>query len=420
MRWIWHMCYVNMKQRGIRTWLTILGVVIGVISIVSMMGIGLGVKEELMQMTESEGGATQIQIYGITEGKRKDKMLTDRRLQEVMELEGVAAVYPVLTVNAEITYKKYQGYWQIQGVPKAYLHDIATLHGSYPSDTGQKPELIMGSQAPALLYNETTGINYGELYDGKTIDLSGETMSLKLGNSDVGIETHMDIADMTKEDSYNIYCDIDLLKQYLKRQAAGGPITGQPLDANGDRYQEWIYDQAIVEADDIDAVDELVKKLQDMGYQAESNKEFVDYMQRIVKSAQLILAGIGMIALVVAVIGIGNTMTTAVYDRIQDIGILKVLGSDPEELLYLFLLESGVLGGMGGLFGVLISYGITEGLINHLAVKLMKLPQGTVLAVIPWWLAVAAFVFAILLGMIAGFFPARWAARLKPIKAMGK
>ena len=79
MRWIWHMCYVNMRQRGIRTWLTILGVVIGVISIVSLMGIGLGVKKELLHMTESEGGATQISIYGITEGKRKDRMLTDRR-----------------------------------------------------------------------------------------------------------------------------------------------------------------------------------------------------------------------------------------------------------------------------------------------------------------------------------------------------
>ena len=420
MRWIWHMCYVNMRQRGIRTWLTILGVVIGVISIVSLMGIGLGVKKELLHMTESEGGATQISIYGITEGKRKDRMLTDRRLQEVMDLEGVAAVYPVLTVNAEITYKQYQGYWQIQGVPTEYLQAMNTLHDVYPSSTGQKPELIMGNQAVALLYNNTTGISYGEVYEGKTIDLSGETLELKLGDGDAEIETRMDIADMTKEDSYSIYCDINVLKLYLKRQAAGGSVIGQPVDSNGDSYQEWIYSEAVVEAEDIDAVDKLVKNLQDMGYQAESNKEFVDYMQKATKIAQMVLAGIGMIALVVAVIGIGNTMTTAVYDRVQDIGILKVLGSDPEELLYLFLLESGILGGMGGLIGVLISYGITELLVNHLAVKLMNLPQGTTLAIIPWWLAVAAFIFAILLGIAAGFFPARWAAKLKPIEAMGK
>ena len=420
MRWIWHMCYVNMRQRGIRTWLTILGVVLGVISIVSLMGIGLGVKKELLHMTESEGGATQISIYGITEGKRKDRMLTDRRLQEVMDLEGVAAVYPVLTVNAEIMYKQYQGYWQIQGVPTEYLQAMNTLHDVYPSGTGQKPELIMGNQAVALLYNNTTGISYGEVYEGKTIDLSGETLELKLGDGDAEIETRMDIADMTKEDSYSIYCDINVLKLYLKRQAAGGSVIGQPVDSNGDSYQEWIYSEAIVEAEDIDAVDKLVKNLQDMGYQAESNKEFVDYMQKATKIAQMVLAGIGMIALVVAVIGIGNTMTTAVYDRVQDIGILKVLGSDPGELLYLFLLESGILGGMGGLIGVLVSYGITELLVNHLAVKLMNLPQGTTLAIIPWWLAVAAFIFAILLGIAAGFFPARWAARLKPIEAMGK
>lgn len=223
---------------------------------------------------------------------------------------------------------------------------------------------------------------------------------------------------MQKEDSYHIYCDMDILKQYLKRQAAGGRLIGQPLNANGEAYREWIYSSAIIEAVDMEQVDTLVKQLQDMGYQAESNKEFVDYIQKIMKIAQMVLAGIGMIALVVAVIGIGNTMTTAVYDRIHEIGILKVLGSDPEELLYLFLLESGLLGGMGGLLGVILSYGIVEVFVNRMAVKLMELPKGTVLAVIPWWLAVAAVIFSILLGVLAGFFPAKWAAGLKPIKAL--
>ena len=75
MTWIWHMCFTNMKQRGMRTFLTILGVVIGVISIVSLLAIGIGVKRELLSTVEETGSVTEITAYGITEGKRKEKML---------------------------------------------------------------------------------------------------------------------------------------------------------------------------------------------------------------------------------------------------------------------------------------------------------------------------------------------------------
>ena len=127
-----------------------------------------------------------------------------------------------------------------------------------------------------------------------------------------------------------------------------------------------------------------------------------------------------MIALIVAVIGISNTMTTSVYDRITEIGILKVLGCDMDELLYLFLLESGILGGIGGLIGIVLSYVLTQFGINYLGVKLLAMPKGTCLAVIPPKLAVGAFFFSVVLGLLAGYFPARWASKLKPMDAMQK
>jgi ABC-type antimicrobial peptide transport system permease subunit len=195
-------------------------------------------------------------------------------------------------------------------------------------------------------------------------------------------------------------------------------VEGQPTKEDGTAYSEWIYDSAIVVADDVEHVDELVKKIQDMGFQAESNKEYVDMVQRSTKIVQILLGGIGAIALIVAVIGISNTMTTAVYDRIGEIGVLKVLGCDPGELLGMFLLEAGILGGVGGIIGIAISYLITEVGVNIIAVRAIEMAQGIRLAEIPWWLAVGAFLFAILLGVLAGFFPARWASRLRPIDAV--
>lgn len=426
MGWIWHLCLANMKQRGIRTGLTILGVVIGIISIVSLLAIGLGVKKEILDTAESEGSITEIRVQGISEGIRKDQMLTDRRILEFNEIEGVEAVYPVLDLSTYMKYNQYSGYWSIQGVPRDYLQQIATLNGNTLDEDGLKPKLIMGNQVIDFMYNRNTGMSYRELHEDEDeedeerepLDLSGEYLEVQFDTSGDTPGYRLTIADMTKEDSYSIYCDIEILKKYLKQIADGGRIPGQPRNQNDENYREWIYDSVIVKVTDVDSVDPVVKSLKDMGYQVENNKEFVDSVQRMVKIAQVVLGGIGMIALVVAVIGIGNTMTTAVYDRIHEIGVLKVLGSDPDELLYLFLLESGILGGLGGLIGILISYGITELLINQLVVKLMKMPKGSELAIIPVWLAVLAFFLAILLGVLAGFFPARWASRLKPIDAV--
>lgn len=424
MKWIWHLCWANMKQRGIRTFLTILGVVIGIVSIVSLMAIGLGTKKVLLTMAGEEGSATEIRIRGITEGKRKDQMITDRRLEEVRKLDAVAAVYPILSVDARFSYDNYVGYWTIDGIPQEYLDEIETLHGNQSEGDNWIPELIMGNQVLNLFFNEVTGTSYGEIHESdsseETEDLTGKKLetTFSQAGSDSETKVRLPITDMTKQNSYSIYCNQDELKLYLKRLTDGGKIPGQPVNQNDENYNEWIYGSAIVEADDIESVKKLEQALKDMGFQTESNIEFVEYIEKTMKIAQLILAGIGMIALVVAVIGIGNTMTTAVYDRVQEVSMLKVLGADPEELLSLFLLESGILGGIGGIIGVLISYGISGLAVNRLAVKLLSLPKGTMLAEIPIWLAFSAVIFAVILGVAAGFFPARWAAKLNPIEGM--
>lgn len=427
MKWIWHMCFTNMKQRGVRTGLTILGVVIGVISIVSLLAIGIGVKNQLLSQVSSEGSITEITISGVSEGKRKDKMITDRKVSEIKELENVETVYPRLEVFTTITYGRFVGWTSITGVPEEYLEQMKIAKGEPPVADGYKPELLIGNHVMDQFFNEGTGISYTEINkDNKEkLNLSGENVQVKFGMEENAQDYRLPVCGMLKSESYryddyNIWCNMDVLKKYLKRIAVDGKIPDQPVDKNDENYSEWIYKSAIVKVKDVDSVDKTIKKLQDMGFQTENNKVYVDSLQRWTKIVQVLLGGIGMIALVVAVIGIGNTMTTSVYDRINEIGILKVLGCDPDELLSLFLLESGILGGLGGLIGIVLSYGITEIFINKLAVKWIHLQKGTELAVIPLWLAIAAFLFAILLGVAAGFFPAKWAAKLKPIDAVVK
>ena len=422
MKWIWHLCFTNMKRRGVRTGLTILGVVIGVISIVSLLSIGIGVKNELLSSVSSESGITEITIYGASEGKRKDKMLTDHKISELRKLENVEAVYPKLAVTSVMTYDRFVGYIQIVGVSEEYLERIEVGNGERPEGNGSKPELFIGNRIMDLFFSEGTGLSYTEATEDNKDkrNLSGESMQVQFGMDENAQSYRLSVSGMTKDESYEVYCNMEVLKRYLKRITNDGKIPDQPVDKNGENYNEWIYDSAIVKVESIDDVEQMVKRLQDMGFQTVNEKEFLDSMQRQIKIVQILLGGIGMIALIVAVIGIGNTMTTSVYDRINEIGILKVLGCDTDELLSLFLLESGILGGLGGLIGIVLSYGITEILINKFAVKLLHLPKGTELAVIPFWLAIASFFFAVFLGIFAGFFPAKWATKLKPIDAVKK
>ena len=179
----------------------------------------------------------------------------------------------------------------------------------------------------------------------------------------------------------------------------------------------WVYSSVVVEVGKMEDVEFVVKKLQDMGYQTTNMKEYRDTAMRTVRMLELLLGGIGLISFLVAAIGISNTMTTAVYDRVAEIGTLKVLGCEKRELMAMILLEAGIYGLVGGACGVVLSL-LFGKIINRIAVSALLLEAGTKIAVITPKLALSAVGMAMLLGTIAGYFPSRWAAKLSPLTAM--
>lgn len=426
MGWIFRLCIMNMKRRKTRTILTVLGVSIGVISIVSLLSLGIGVKDVMLKDYESGDTVRRIVVYGEENGKRKDKMLTDRTIENLSELSHVETVYPTYEVYAIMKMDKYIGYVLMCGIPAEQLEKFELVEGADISRKGAKPKLIFGNLMGMFFYNEMTGTSFTEAEDKKTKEMLGEKLAVTIGFGESGFSDKLAVDGVLAGDdntytmeSQKIYCDLDVLLRYMRKKSPNGTIIGQPVDQDGNAYKDFIYSNAVVIVDEVDEVDDVVKRLQDMGFQTENEKEYLDSVRKSLKVVQLLLGGIGMIALVVAVIGISNTMMTAVYDRINEIGILKVLGCDLDELLYLFLLEAGILGIVGGVIGVIASYGI-RGILNKFGVALLEFEKGTQLAVIPWWLVLSAVVFSTVLGVLAGYFPARWAVKLRPIDAVRK
>ena len=443
MGWIWHLCLMNMKRRKIRTFLTVLGVMIGVISVVALMSVGLGVKKEMIDSVVDSGSVNQIKVYSETGGKHKDRMITDKTIETFSKFSNVSGCYSVYEVPVTMKYGEYEYYGNLVGVPGDELSTWKLINGENVIKDSDGKGFAAGSSVGKLFFNPNTYTSFekkekkgigsltGRRFD--TVfgwgDENAKTVKLKLtgvladGSADKASDDDSDNTEgevytsTYSEKSQTIYCDMDYLKSLLKRVSVDGKLEGQPVDGNGNSYREFIYTAAIVTVDDTNNVDAIVKKFQDMGYQTENAKEYLDTIQKYLKMIQLLLGGIGTIALVVAVIGISNTMTTSVFDRVNEIGILKVLGCDIDELRLLFLAEAAIIGAAGGVLGVGCSYGVKV-IIDKCAVSMFHLAKGTNISYIPWWLALAGMMGSVVLGVAAGYFPARWATKLRPLDAV--
>lgn len=130
---------------------------------------------------------------------------------------------------------------------------------------------------------------------------------------------------------------------------------------------------------------------------------------------QAVLGGIGAVSLFVAAIGITNTMMMSIYERTKEIGVMKVLGCDLRNIRSLFLMEAGFIGFIGGVIGLILSFSISA-VINKIAQSAQEYMQG--ISYIPLWLVFLSLLFAVLVGMVAGFFPARRAMKLSPLAAI--
>ena len=165
----------------------------------------------------------------------------------------------------------------------------------------------------------------------------------------------------------------------------------------------------------------VLQSIKDAGYNAYSIAESLEGVEDSMKVFQLALGGIGGITLLVAAIGIINTMVMSIYERTKEIAIMKVIGATFGDIRFLFLAEAGMIVFFGGIMGLGFSYWLSF-IINQLSGDFMGNYVGTgealSLSVIPWWLALFAIGFSIMIGLLAGVYPANRAVKLSPIEAM--
>lgn len=436
----------NLWKRKVRTFLTVLGVVIGTASIVVMISIGLGLNKATLEEIQSYGSMTTINVYpsynwdGTAEGQLSSQYLSNEIVRQIEEIDHVEVVSPVLRVDAIALSGKYMSWMSIEGMDVNALAQlgIEVGEGRLPSAEDTELTLLYGNQILTNFYDKKTNEGYWDTGELPDIDLMNDPIFIIFDTDAYWSSQYPQEGAVVQRPkkyvipacgivagdtetynnfSYNVYCDIDQLETLLKRIFKNRAIPGQPTTQSGKPYKELYYSELYVNVDNMDNVTKVQEQIGELGCQTSSNMEWVESMQKQYSYIQAVLGGIGAVALFVAAIGIANTMMMSIYERTKEIGIMKVLGCNMRNIQSMFLIEAAFIGFIGGVLGVGLSYGVSA-IVNKVSAGGSFMGVSTGMSYIPPWLSLLGIGFAIIVGTLAGFFPSLRAMRLSPLAAI--
>lgn len=462
------MAWNSLLKRKLRTLLTILGVMIGVASIVTMMALAEGLNRQSMELIEQYGGLRTVEVRegngsgaqstdGTTQTSTDptEYKLSDDTMEMISHMDHVESVYPVLAFQAIIISGAYHmSLYGGQAVPLEVLRDMdwEFAEGEWPED-GDELKFVFGnlvvedfmdSRGNNVYWNTGTPVNV-DLMDSKyftifDVEAYEAQQAQKNNNNASNSESEKPASDNQNKDqqtasapavpkkyivpasgvlagslddyygySWNTYCDLEALRKMFRKVFKNKPIPGQPVRKNGKPYNELFYSSLNVIVDDMDNVADVQKAIGDLGYQASSNSEWIEEARQQSQSQQAMLGGIGAVSLLVAAIGIANTMMMSIYERTKEIGVMKVIGCGLFDIQQMFLIEAGMIGLGGGITGLTLSFVV--------CIIINQITQATT-AVIPFYMYFASVIFAIIVSMAAGYAPSKRAMSLSALEAI--
>jgi putative ABC transport system permease protein len=405
----------NVGRRKLRSTLASLGVVVGTLTIVIMVSLASGVRQQINRQFASIGldritvtppGGRRGPPFNPFDTSPRKKLITAQDVKRWKGLPGVAKVTAEINLPGSVGLDlKWNGTNQsvrmsggepmggnpFQEIPKPVAGSL-----DLPDSGG-----IILSQGAAQSVGVTTN-DFAKLI-GQNVEAllhtsRGETQSFTLRVQGVSQERSKIIQTSV--------ADRLAMKNWWFNST-------NVLEREG-------YDSVSIRAADVSRASELTAQLKDDGFHVQSLEIVMDVANRIVTAITVMFTMIGSIALLVATIGIANTMVMAIYERTREIGILKAMGASRREIRQMFMMEAGFIGLIGGVFGLLLGWVLGLGLNQaiQIVMKYRELPvRGNFFVVTPT-LALGVILFATLIGLVAGLLPAQRAAKLDPLEAL--
>ncbi|MCC6298963.1 MAG: ABC transporter permease [Anaerolineales bacterium] len=426
----------NLTRRKARVALTAVGVVIGTAAVVILVSLAIGLQQSANEQLYGIGDLTQIQVSpsyggeGVVFGpggggggfsSTEDiKLLTNSVLEEFRAIPGVESVIPreYLMSGALIKFQKLESYVNIIGVDTDDLADLGD-EAEFGSTELGRGRIVIGVTVPQGFYDPHLRPGQEPSPPPDLFDQQVQMIVIKYDAN--GNEVRKNIAfrvtgvlkETRGESDWTVYMPFEQLK------ALNEWSQNRRFNYNKDGYS-----MVIVKVSDVEQVIEIADQITAMGFQAFTPQSFLEGINNFFIILQVIFGGVGAIALLVAAIGIANTMAMSILERTKEIGLMKAVGATNRDVLAIFLGEAAGIGFLGGLGGVIVGWLVSQG-INVLALAYLANQAGeqggglpAVAVSTPLWLPIFAIIFSTLVGMFSGLYPALRAATMIPVLAL--
>ncbi len=399
----------NLSHRKLRTFLTVLGVIIGVAAITGLVSATQSINEMILKEIEKfqtniievvPGNfklAFSISIFG---GTPSMQTLTEKDVRAISSLPGVDVVSASVKSRVIVGVGKEKYSLNAFGIDKNFekVNTIGILRGRYPRSDN---EVLIGYSVAYELFKKNLKLRDKIIIEGKPFKVVG--IMKKAGGVFKAVDT-------------SVYLTRDSLRK----------IKGL--------NNKYVDDILVKVRDGVDpeyVAKKIEEKLLSLHHVTKDEKDFTVFSPKFSKEItmqvtsllQTLLGSIAGISLIVGAIGIANMMFTSVLERTREIGIFKAIGATKRKIMLMFLLESGMIGLFGGILGIIAGYGMGEAFLYLRYYLLSKSGIESSGLKIPHVhfsleLSILALIVAFLTGIIAGFLPARKAANLEPVEAL--
>ncbi len=389
----------SLRTRPTRSWLTMIGVVIGIFLIISLLSLSEGIKTAAMQQLRMMGK----DLIMIMPGELTDIVatfiggmeLTNDDIKTIKKTEGVDVVIPMNYKGEAIRYEGEKRTVLLCGIPWEETLEILKTDMGWDLSAGRWPipgkrEIFVGYLVPQDIF---PGMKVGTqiTLKGKQFEVVGVLKSLG-----------------SKQDDSQVYIDLDIFREITgERTGAKMALAKVKPGYSADKVVENIKEN----------LNETKKrrKGEDLSsFTVLSSEKMTDIVANVMGLIQVAIFAFASIAIIVGGIGIMNTMYTSVHERIREIGIMKAVGARRKTIIAIFLIESGIFGLFGGLGGIILGLGLAKIVEIYFQVH----PIFFLKASITPQLILFGLVFSFLVGCISGFLPARGASKMKPVDAL--
>lgn len=382
------------QTRRMRTFLTILGIGIGIGAILFLVSLGYGLQRALLSQITSSDALLSLDVV---QGEKTAAPLDARLVETIQKFPEVSEVAPMMSMRGQIIYEDTTVDVVIHASSQRFLRfsNIRSSTGGVFSDDRKE---IMVSEA------------------------IGESLNIKEGSALIGAQVNLSLlaADTDKEgtgmlhlvDQSDVFSVIGVIEGDTSAAiyAPAGQLSGVNFDS---------YSQIKIKVHNAKNLEEVRNKVVEMGFVVAALSDVVDQANKVFNILQVILAVFGVVALAVSAIGMFNTMTIALMERTHEVGIMKSLGASRGDIMSLFITEAVIMGFLGGVAGLFIGFGAGVG-VNFLLNVLAKNLGGKTVDIFytPLWFAATIVLFSTVVGFATGVWPARRAARLNPLEAV--